>query len=108
MSERMTPEELAATLEQTATWMASRPAGVTWTGDGLDGTVAGLRDAARSIRGQLVPAWDALTSERDSLRELAAEILDDFERVITHADVTNLIGRDELADYRTRAGLDTP
>jgi hypothetical protein len=67
--EQMTPEELAATLEQTATWMATRPAGVTWTGDGLDGTVAGLRDAAKSIRKQLSPAWDALTAERDSLRE---------------------------------------
>jgi hypothetical protein len=66
MPERMTPEELAATLEQTATWMATRPAGVTWTGDGLDGTVAGLRDAAGSIRKQLGPAWDALTRDRDA------------------------------------------
>lgn len=66
--EQMTPGELAATLEQTATWMATRPAGVTWTGDGLDGTVAGLRDAAKSIRKHLAPAWDALTRERDNFR----------------------------------------
>jgi hypothetical protein len=66
--EQVTPEELAATLEQTATWMATRPAGVTWAGDGLDGTVAGLRDAAKGIRKQLVPAWDALTAERDDFR----------------------------------------
>jgi hypothetical protein len=100
--EQVTPEELAATLEQTATWMATRPAGVTWTGDGLDGTVAGLRGAAKSIRGQLGPAWDALTAERAGLRELVGEILDDFERVITHADATSLIGRDDLAGYRAR------
>lgn len=66
----MTPEELAATFEQTATWLASRPAGVTSTGDGLDGTVAGLRDAAKSIRKQLGPVWKALTRERDELRAL--------------------------------------
>lgn len=65
----MTPEELAADFEGIASWLASRPNGVTHTGDGLDGTVAGLRDAAQSTRKHIVPAWDTLTAERDRYRE---------------------------------------
>jgi len=70
--EPVTPEALAADFDRIASWMATRPSGVTWTGDGMDGTVAGLRDAAKSIREHVVPAWDALTAERDRARaELA-------------------------------------
>lgn len=68
--EPATPEDLAATFDQTAVWMATRPAGVTSTGDGLDGTVAGLRDAAKGIREHLVPAFDDL---RDRLRAAEAD-----------------------------------
>lgn len=67
-----TPESLAADFERIASWMETRPAGVTWTGDGLDGTVAGLRDAAKSLREHLVPAWDAKDAEIARLRAEAA------------------------------------
>jgi hypothetical protein len=80
--EQVTPEELAATLEQTATWMATRPAGVTWAGDGLDGTVAGLRDAAKGIRKQLAPAWDALTAENARLARIVDNDGMELNRII--------------------------
>jgi uncharacterized coiled-coil protein SlyX len=81
----VTPEALADGLEEAASWMATRPAGVTWTGDGLDGTVAGLRDAAKSIRGQLVPAHAALAAERDDLAAQVATLKG--EPSLTEADL---------------------
>jgi len=102
--EQMTPEVLAVTLEQTATWMATRPAGVTWTGDGLDGTVAGLRDAAKSIRKNLTPAWDALTRERDAAQ--AANVALKKQLLEAKADQADAIRERDTgrqADVRTDA-----
>jgi hypothetical protein len=74
-----TPESLAADFDAVAAWMATRPNGVTWTGDGLDGTVGGLRDAAQSIRKHLVPAWNDLAAGRDQARRELAPLRDQLD-----------------------------
>jgi len=104
----MTPEELAADFEQIAAWMATRPNGVTWTGDGLDGTVAGLRDAAKSVRKHLIPAWDAMTAELATvgeLRKVIEEILDWFWEP-TEDDDGSEATFSKVDEWRARAGLD--
>ncbi len=71
----MTPEDLAAGWEETANWLETRPNGVTWTGDGLDGAVVGIRDSAKALRKHLVPAWRDLLAELDRYRAASPQDL---------------------------------
>lgn len=98
----MTPEELAAGWEQTAEWLATRPNGVTWTGDGLDGTVDGIRDSAKALRKHLVPSWAAMIAELATCREHNAGIAVQLDQYRDERDAA-LSGIEQLAIERDKA-----
>jgi hypothetical protein len=60
------------------------------------------RDLRYALKANAPDAAD-VRAELDRLRELLGEVLDEFERLIIHAEPTGLISRDDLADYRQRA-----
>ena len=69
-------------------------------------TACNERDEAQDERDAARKQLAATQAIARMLQATAIEILDEFDRVLTHADATNLIDRSELARWRERLGGD--